>query len=256
MLGNAGTLVVSALLQETIRARSRTRGTSLEALGDETSAALLDRLRRYPPIERCRAFANLGVAHGWAGALYALIRWSHSQGRPVPVAIEERLTQLAGCAEHSGRGAFWRWVTRNPDGGWSSQRMPGWCNGSAGLVFLWSLAHRVLGGAGYLALATKAGWDAWESPANAWDLCCGLTGRAYALLNLYKHTGDAVWLDRGRVLASRAAQQAVGTPSPEGAPYRQSLFRGKMGLATLIADLERPEDSCLPMFEEEGWHHG
>lgn len=256
VLGNAGTLLASALLQEAIQIPSRASVTSLEELGDETSAALLDRLQRYPAIERCRAFPNLGVAHGWAGALYALIRWYRSQGRPVPAAVEERLTQLAGCAEYSGRGAFWRWVSRNPDGSWSNQRMPGWCNGSAGVVFLWSLAHRVLGNTDYLALATKAGWDAWENPASAWDLCCGLTGRAYALLNLYKHTGDAAWLDRARVTASRAVQQAMGTTSPEGAPYRQSLFRGKLGLAALIADLERPEESCLPMFEEEGWQHG
>ena len=255
VLGKAGTILASALLRDAIRVPARASIMALESLGNETSAALLARLQRYPAIERCRAFPNLGVAHGWAGALYALIRWYRSQDREVPTAVEERLTQLAGCAEYSGRGAFWRWVSRNPDGGWSSQRMPGWCNGSAGLVFLWSLAHRVVGNADYLALATKAGWDVWESSADSWDLCCGLTGRAYAMLNLYKHRGEVAWLDRARDLASRAVQRATWTGSPEGAPYRQSLFRGRLGLATLIADLERPEEACLPMFEEEGWHH-
>jgi len=80
-----------------------------------------------------------------------------------------------------------------------------WCNGAAGFVHLWTLAHRLLGKQHYARMATGAAWAAFEAPQSNGDLCCGLAGRAYGLLNLYKHSGERVWLDRARDLAECAA---------------------------------------------------
>jgi hypothetical protein len=44
-----------------------------------------------------------------------------------------------------------------------------------------------------------------RGPAHA-DLCCGSSGRAYAMLNVYKHTGNAEW--RGR--ADRGSAVVAG----------------------------------------------
>ena len=93
--------------------------------------------------------------------------------------------------------------------------MSGWCNGSAGFVFLWTLAHKMLGKAEYGVLAEQAGLDAWESDGQIGNLCCGYGGQAYALLNLYKHTGDQRWLDddadaaRGTVHSGDACQRVL-----------------------------------------------
>ena len=254
VLGRSGTLLACALLDAGIHDRSLVDASALIALGEMTVDHLLLHLGRHEPFAGRRRPANLGVAHGWAGVLYAIMRWCQSQNRPVPGAVENWLEYLAGCAQFSGRGAFWPWVDGNADRSSALRSMPGWCNGSAGFVFLWLEADRLHGKGKYGALAEKAGWDAWENPAAAWDLCCGLTGRAFALLALYKYTGTPAWLERAHLLAARAVEQSEARS--ESPAYRYSLFRGSMGLATLIADLERPLESCMPMFEAEGWDHG
>ena len=74
--------------------------------------------------------------------------------------------------------------------------MPGWCNGSAGYVFLWDEAYRVTGDTTYLDLAEGAAWNVWESGVAGPSLCCGAAGQAYALLRWYRRCGDGVWLRR------------------------------------------------------------
>ena len=48
--------------------------------------------------------------------------------------------------------------------------MPGWCNGTAGYVHVWVLAHQALGDERYLRLAERAAWNAFEE--------AGLHGRS------------------------------------------------------------------------------
>ena len=81
-------------------------------------------------------------------------------------------------------------------------------------------------------------------------LCCGLAGRAYALLNLYRHTKETVWLDRARDLAARAAR--VGNIPKE---YSHSLYKGEFGLAVLAADLDQPNEATMPFFEPMGYRN-
>ena len=127
--------------------------------------------------------------------------------------------------------------------------MPGWCNGSSGYVFLWTLAEETLPSRGrYLDFATGAAWDAWDAADATLSLCCGLAGRSYALLNLYRATNDAAWLNRARRLALRGATR--GNSPPERA---QCLWKGELGMAVLASDLERPEDARMPFFEPMGW---
>ena len=124
--------------------------------------------------------------------------------------------------------------------------MPGWCNGSAGYVFLWTTAARVLGSESYLELAEGAAWNSWESAQRDGSLCCGLVGRAYALLDLFQATGEEIWLDRARDLARIAAREgAFESDHPQG------LFKGQLGLALLAADLERPDRAWFPFLGPE-----
>lgn len=88
-----------------------------------------------------------------------------------------------------------------------------------------------------------AAWNSWEQACSSPTLCCGSAGRAYALLNLYRHTGAGEWLGRARQLANHAAANA-SAGEREGA-----LWNGDLGVAVLVADLESPEDSRMPFFE-------
>ena len=186
-----------------------------------------------------------GMAHGWAGFLYATLTWCRVAGADVPSSVEPRLAELAALARPSGRGLVWPWMLAG-DG--ARATMPGWCNGSAGYVFLWTLAADALGRRDLLDLAVGAAWDAWDAPDTAASLCCGLAGRGYALLNLYRATGETVWLTRARHLAERGAARGGFEES-----HRHSLWKGDMGLAALAADLERPEQAAMPFFEPMGY---
>ena len=210
-------------------------------------AGLWAELESAPALSDLAERPNLGMAHGWAGDLYASLRWCQATGSPLPESLAERLAELAGRAEPWGRGLRWRWYGGG-ERAKSAGSMPGWCNGSAGFVHLFTLAHEILGDPRYAALALGAAWNAWESPDRNGSLCCGLTGRAYALLHLHRHGGGAVWLARARQLAERAAADLRwAAESPD------SLYKGEVGLAVLAADLARPEGAAMPFFGDEGW---
>jgi serine/threonine-protein kinase len=116
-------------------------------------------------------------------------------------------------------------------------------------VYLWTLAHGRLGDETYARLAQKAAWTAYEGqPSAPGDLCCGLAGRAYALLCLYKHSGEREWLARAHRLFAHA-EKSVRLESLR----RDSLYKGEVGVALLAADLDAPEHACMPLFEAEGW---
>jgi hypothetical protein len=81
-------------------------------------------------------------------------------------------------------------------------------------------------------------------------VCCGRAGRAYARLNMFRHTDDEAWLARARTLAVRAAAESAPGES-EGHDY--SLYKGRLGPTLLAADQAAPHDVCLSFFEAEGW---
>ena len=240
--GRAGLLLGCALLLDLM--------TDPEPRLVELGQRLFDELRSHlagkSPADGT-AYADLGIAHGWAGGLYASLQWCRAAGRQLPPDLERQLDTLAALAVPVGRGFEWRGVGHGSGEGLSAS----WCRGSAGHVFLWTLAAHTLGNAprgddpAFEDLAIGAGWHAWESPELAANLCCGLAGRAYAMLRLYKHTGERLWLDRARDLASRASRE--GRFEDE---YPHSLYKGEVVLSVLKADLERPGEAVMPFFEE------
>jgi hypothetical protein len=213
--------------------------TRLEACGREIQKQLWETIDSYGPTYESKEFSNLGIVHGWAGLLNSTLCWCAASGDPFPSSLEDRLHQLAECAEPVSRGLLWKWdPSRGPQP--TTRFMPGWCNGSAGYLFLWTQAQMATGDQRYLELAEGAVWHVWETPAPIGTLCCGMAGQAYALLNLYHHTGEAIWLQRARD-AARGAANAVKT-SRGNAEDRidsrpESLYKGDLGIAVLAADL-------------------
>jgi serine/threonine protein kinase len=231
-LGRSGTLLAAALLREL--------GDEVHALGDALARDLWQRLDALPPLRDQPPDTYLGIAHGWSGYLYATLRWSRAAGTPLPSTFVTRLDELAELRVARGRGAWWP----RQLGGGAHDMMAGWCNGAAGHVFTWTAAYDALRDERWLALAELAAWNAWEEPLHHADLCCGSAGRAYALLNLYKNTGDRDWLARACQLANHAAGAARST-----AQRPHALWKGELGIAALIADLEVPESAAMPLFE-------
>jgi serine/threonine-protein kinase len=233
-LGRSGSLLAAALLLPL------DDDAALRQFGRETMASIWGELDDRPPIADSPPETYLGMAHGWAGYLYAAMRWCAASGDPLPPRLVERLHEHAELRIAKGRGVYWRSTVAG------SQRLliPGWCHGTAGRVFLFTLAHELLRDAEWVELAELAAWHNWEEPLASTNLCCGSAGRAYALLNLYKHTGATEWLSRARHLANHAAAHAAATSQGKNA-----LWKGELGVAVLIADLESPENARMPFFE-------
>jgi serine/threonine-protein kinase len=232
-LGNAGTLLVSAILVDAVGRESH---APLVAHGARALALLTQALES-------AALTTLGAAHGWAGALFAVLRWCAATGSsPAPV-IGLRLAELAARAEPHGRGVRWPWSV---DGASRQTYAPGWCNGTAGMVPLWTLAAQILREPRFDELADRSAWHTWEFGHGSADLCCGDAGAAYALLARYRATGDVSWLRRAVLLAERAVRR--GADAEAG-----SLFRGDVGIALLVAELDWPDDACMPFFGREPW---
>lgn len=215
--GRAGLLLGCAALLEA--APPGAAEPSLRALGDALRDSVWDELEARPPLDADPDPQVLGAAHGWAGFLYAVLRWSEASSAPPPEGVGERLGQLGALAQPAGRGLWWPHQTGAP----GSDLRASWCNGAAGHVPLWVLAHALLGDDRFEHLARGAAWTAYEDRAGApGDLCCGYAGRAYALLCLHRHLGEPVWLARARALTDRAAASIEGY-----AFRRESLYKGR-----------------------------
>lgn len=242
--GRAGLLLGCSLTLEGVL--PPTGAEPLRALGDTLRDSLWIELDGQPPLPEGAELRLLGAAHGWAGYLYAVLRWSAASATPPPAGLEQRLEQLAALGRPVGRGL--RWPVEPGAAGPDAALAASWCNGAAGYAQLWTLAHRRLGDERYWRLAQLAAWSAYEGGSAApSNLCCGFAGRVYALLGLFRHSGEAAWLAR----ASRLAELAA-TGVRVGSLRRDSLYQGEVGVALLAADLQAPEHARMPLFESEG----
>ncbi len=259
-LGSAGALLGCAFLTDSMstggaRNRFGTRDEALAALlreaGERLERHIWSAIDRYGSIAASAALSNLGIAHGWAGLLYATLCWRAATGCALTDAVAGRLEELAQLAQPAGRGLCWPWDL--DDGAARAATMSGWCNGSAGYVFLWTSAYDATLDPAFLELAEAAAWNVWESASSSPNLCCGGAGEAYALLNYYRRSQSKDWLLRARRVAAAAGEQAYAfSTAPDSLEWRRGgLYKGDAALALLDADLDRVEEARMPMFERE-----
>jgi serine/threonine-protein kinase len=184
----------------------------------------------------------LGIAHGWAGLLYALLRWAAAIGAQPGEGVLQRLDDLAAMAEPHHGGS--RWPVHN--GTRELEYVEGWCNGTAGFAMLFGLACSVTCRPHYARIAIQAAESAYLTSTSVTSLCCGLGGIAYANLAAYRVTRDDEWRLRAEALAKRARNAA----DPQ---YRHSLYKGELGLLVLDEELLDPDSSAMPAFEPLIW---
>jgi hypothetical protein len=237
-LGSASLLLGCAEIVEALSVQWLVDVEPVRRRGNEIASELA-RLLKLDSIPESTRIPSLGVAHGWAGLLFALLRWSKATGTAPDQVVSEKLGELASLAEPHGGGVRWSVhnTTREPT------FMDGWCNGTAGHVMLFSLAYDVLGIGAFGELAECAAESAWASEVQLGTLCCGLAGIGYAFAAAYRLTGAQRWLDRARMAARRAA--ADGSKGF----LRDSLYKGALGVALLAEDLKQPNLAAMPLFE-------
>ena len=83
----------------------------------------------------------------------------------------------------------------------------------------------------------------WDTPDTSCTLCCGLAGRSYALLAMYRLTRDRTWLGRARSLGYRAVHGVFESG------YPHSLYKGQLVRPVWPPTSPTPIDPCQPFFD-------
>jgi lantibiotic modifying enzyme len=112
-----------------------------------------------------------------------------------------------------------------------------WCHGAPGIVA--SLATLAPADDSLTELLVAGGELTWRAGPlrKGAGLCHGTAGNGYALLKLFAHTGDELWLHRARSFAMHAIEQ-VERATAEHGRGRHTLWTGDPGTALYLA-------SCL-----------
>jgi lanthionine synthetase-like protein len=176
----------------------------------------------------------LGAAHGLVGNVQVLLEGGAllpvDRRREVERRAVETLSRLAVVEDDR---ANW------PPGAGDRLENRGrirvqWCHGAVGvLTSTWDVAR---GDDDWSELLLAAGRLVWQAGPIRDDpgLCHGTAGNAYALLALWRRTGDEQWLDRARAFAQHAATQVEERTEQRG-HGRHSLYSGDEGVALCLA---------------------
>lgn len=176
----------------------------------------------------------LGAGHGFAGNVYPLLRGAVLLSDERRELLYDRCVEtLSATAAYEGDGANWPPSVGVPRPG-RTQMLVQWCHGAPGIVT--GLSHFPPRRSTDMdALLLKAGVTVWNAGplAKGHGLCHGTAGNGYALLKLYRRTGDPVWLERARSFAMHAITQCelMRQRYKRG---RYTLWTGDPGLAVYV----------------------
>ncbi|MCF2517617.1 protein kinase domain-containing protein [Dyadobacter sp. CY351] len=239
-LGKSAALIGSSLILENMPSYDRFTKSDLLAFGKNTMEEIWSAIDAYAAIGEKNPINYRGIAHGWAGILYATLKWCKTSGQHLPVRFFERVEQLVslGIAEDG----HLRWEISNTEPvSWT-----GWCHGSAGYTFLWTALFHFTSHEHYLNLATKTANHFLNAaqPGMNGSLCCGRSGECYALLSVYNATKNDFYLTEAKRIAKQMLPHIYS-----GQMRNHSLYKGNIGAAVLFEELERPEFARMPLFE-------
>jgi len=183
--------------------------------------------------------ANIGFSHGTVGLIYTTILMDKFTNSASTYPIYDALSEFFEKVQPVGRGNGFPWRNENAvDLG----MMGGWCNGSAGAVFLFAAMYEHDSNPEWINKVEQFAWHVWESDGGIYDLCCGSAGRIYSLLRAYQITGDSQWIKRAELIG----KNAIGRVHSDDAYPPWSLFKGRLGLALAIEALTTPEEASMP----------
>ena len=164
---------------------------------------------------------SIGMAHGFAGNVFALLKAAPLQSREHQTELMHRVVEtLERTALRDKKLANWLPEVGNPH----SKLRVQWCHGAPGIVCALAAApaQRELD-----ALLLAAGETTWEAGPlrKGGGLCHGTAGNGWAFLKLHKRTRDRKWLERARRFAMHAIEQRSET---------RGLYEGDLGIALYL----------------------
>nr|XP_004924851.2 glutathione S-transferase LANCL1 isoform X1 [Bombyx mori] len=182
-----------------------------------------------------------GAAHGIAGILYMLL-----QARLFVNIVEIR--------RFIKPTLDWLLSQQFPSGNFPSSlnssngdKLVQWCHGAPGFVPLCILAYQVFEDEKYLKIALHCGEVIWQRGlcTKGYSLCHGVSGNAYAFIQLFQATKKALHLYRACCFMEWCALERPGTELHR--PDRPiSLFEGVIGRLYLVEELAHAMDARFP----------
>ncbi|MBV9249217.1 MAG: LanC-like protein, partial [Acetobacteraceae bacterium] len=155
----------------------------------------------------------LGPVHGFTGNMAPLLQgwdWlSEEQRATIADSAQRTLAAHVVCSE---LGCNWPSVVPSSQPPAACQ----YCHGAPGIVTTFADAR--FSSPDFDNLLLRGGELTWNAGplVKGSGLCHGTGGNGYALLKLYKRTGDSVWLDRARAFAMAAIDQVRGARAAFG----------------------------------------
>jgi len=189
---------------------------------------------------------NLGIAHGIAGQLYVVLKWYEYRQIKVSSKFFMQLDKLIALTIPYGSGICIPWRSEEQQ---NFHTISGWCNGSAGIAMLLCDVVKITQERKYLPIIEKFIWHCWEDNTTAPNLCCGLSGRAYALAYYGHLSKNPIWQTRAQYLADKAIESNY-TVNPEDMPTH-SLYKGQLGIALMALEIASTSQISMPFFASE-----
>lgn len=189
----------------------------------------------------------LGAAHGFVGNVFPVLRGAALLSPALVQGFVDRTVAiLARTALRDEQGRV-NWPP-TPYAAQNGAKLPlvQDCHGAPGIIcrLADAPAHAELD-----ELLLAAGELIWSAGPliKGPGLCHGTAGNGYALLKLYRRSGDEKWLARARAFAMHAALQGEQMAAKHGR-RRYTLWNGDPGLA-LFLQACRSADAALPTFD-------
>jgi hypothetical protein len=247
--GNAGLLlgclILYSLVKDGLNAELQTWGQRARSVGDQLAESILTGGLTLKFNNKLPLHAK-GIAHGYMGMLYVIIKWNRLCGTSSEKWETIRLLalELLGDIE---MGHLSRLSLEKPNLRWM---LGSWCNGATGYVLFLALCYMQFRDHAFLEQAIKLcdflfQQDYQKQIGNS--LCCGYLGHCHALLSVYKHTNDLQFLINAKSLYTTVAN-GNWTSNPQ---LNYSLFAGKTAIDYLESQLNYPSQSKFPLLEWE-----
>lgn len=192
------------------------------------------------------ASSNLGIAHGIAGQLYAVLKWHEYKHPKVNKKFFMQLDKLIALTIPYGSGICIPWRSEEQQ---NFHTISGWCNGSAGIAMLLCDVVQITQEKKYLPIIEKFIWHCWEDNTTAPNLCCGLSGRAYALAYYGHLSKNPIWQTRAQYLADKAIESNKTVNLKEMPAH--SLYKGQLGIALMALEIANTDQISMPFFASE-----